>query len=256
MTFFSAIQSTAVNQAFYQHLLGLQSADAILLPLSDGAINPYMARGDYDHYVSALEPYETGATRPGRYEALQGQRHMGHKIHLNVGPQFVGQVSEYLRDEGFHHKFLRGGAVEDGKMFTVYFGAKDLADYWAPHISEQLRIYLARPSNNLSDEVEYAPNIIGRFVGGRDRFHQYGMVIRGLSILDRVIRRPRRSRLWRRARDSSDGPILDLSRWNRMTRQDQEEARFRAFVASYAFAAQHYGAFFYGSGVSALRLNP
>lgn len=128
ITTMSVIQNSFANQQFYAHLLGLQTFGSLtsataLFPSSDGPINPFMSPQDEPRYTQALESYESDDTHPDRYLFRDGDTSVGHKIHLNVTPQHVRRVSEYLRDEGFRHKYLRGGEVEDGKIFPpIRFG--------------------------------------------------------------------------------------------------------------------------------------
>lgn len=101
---------------------------------------------------------------------------VGWKIHLNVAPENAPQVAEYLKREGYYHKFLTGGEGSSGKAFTVYFGAKSMMDKWSPLISKDLGNLLCKPMVN--DEVEVSPGAVARFTssptahGGE--FFQYG----------------------------------------------------------------------------------
>jgi hypothetical protein len=147
---------------------------------------------------------------------------MGHKIHLNVEPGGLVAVSEYLRKGKFWHKYL-DGEILDGKVFTVYFGSHDLAKKLASQISRDLRPYLRQPI--VKDEVEYAPNISGRFQVMSEAFEQYGFGLRGISILTS----------W--AKDK-------ITYW---TPQAEKAKRLPlAFDDSYKAMADLYGEYFYG----------
>lgn len=109
----------------------------------------------------------------------------GWKVHLNVTPENVVTVSEYLKQNHYNHKFLSGGEPDDGKVFTVYFGPKSTMDQWAAVLADDLKDKLAAPG--AYDEVEVAPGVVGRFTvdstetrGGAE-FRQYGAY--GLSFL-------------------------------------------------------------------------
>lgn len=105
---------------------------------------------------------------------------IGWKIHLNVAPENVAAVADYLIEEGYFHKYLQGGEVEDGKIFTVYIGSQDLTASLAKEISQDIGSYLAKPLAH--DEIEFAPGIVGRFVGPTNEFRQYGY--HGMSSLN------------------------------------------------------------------------
>ncbi len=109
---------------------------------------------------------------------------IGWKFHLNLEPKFVKEVSEYLITNGYLHKFLMGGEVESGKVFTVYVGDYKLAEQLSKKISNDLKQYLCRPYV-LVNEREFAPGVVGRFVGSNKEFWSYGTV--GFSWLKKDI---------------------------------------------------------------------
>ncbi|MBI2140469.1 hypothetical protein HYU14_06085 [Candidatus Woesearchaeota archaeon] len=98
----------------------------------------------------------------------------GWKFHLNVTPKNVKEVSGYLTSKEYYHKFLSGGEIEDGKIFTVYIGSRDKAEEEAQNLSKDLAQYLSMPVEH--GEIEFAPGVVGRFDASNARmtFHQYG----------------------------------------------------------------------------------
>lgn len=174
-------------------------------------------------YEARLVPYHF-AGRPGKADHIDPKNlNVGHKLHLNVGIEEVVAVSEYLKKEGFYHKFLSGGEVTDGTVFTVYVGSKDLTDKLAKQLSEELKSWLRKPVRK--DEIEYAPNIPGRFVGDKKDFMQYGIGIRGISV-------------------SREMASL-FSPWS--SKKDLDQKKTLAFQASFNALADKYGEYFYGS---------
>ena len=92
------------------------------------------------------------------------------------------EVSEYLKDNGYHHKFLKSGDVSDGKVFTIYIGSKDLADRLAKILSQDLAGLLSRPK--VIDGIEFAPNISGRFNQKGKGFNKYpSLGVKGFSTI-------------------------------------------------------------------------
>tara|TARA_A100001015_G_scaffold209665_1_gene234800 strand:- start:132 stop:761 length:630 start_codon:yes stop_codon:yes gene_type:complete len=47
----------------------------------------------------------------------------GWKVHLTPHPEHVMELSTYLKENGYYHKYLSGGFPSDGKAFTVYLGS-------------------------------------------------------------------------------------------------------------------------------------
>lgn len=100
---------------------------------------------------------------------------VGWKLHLNVQPEHVQEVSQYLSQNGYAHKFLYGGDIQDGSVFTVYTGAYRLTSECAGQLSTDLHQFLSRPTNQ--NELEFAPGVVGRFQGpkgGKDGFADKG----------------------------------------------------------------------------------
>lgn len=88
-------------------------------------------------------------------------RYNGWKIHLNVVPDNVEKVSEFLKKGSFTHKYLKGGEISAGKIFTVYFGPKSLTEEGVKEISDGIGDLLETPK--ASGEAPAAPKIVARF---------------------------------------------------------------------------------------------
>lgn len=95
---------------------------------------------------------------------------VGWKFHLNVTPQHVKEVAEFLREQGFNHKYLSGGEVESGKVFTIYTGSKEMTERAVRVACDGVGSLLDEPK--ASGEVLFAPRIVGRFEGQTDRFYR------------------------------------------------------------------------------------
>ena len=106
---------------------------------------------------------------------------IGWKLHLNVTPENLQKVADYLITNGYLHKCFAGGDLEDGKVFTIYIGSLKLTQKLAKKISDDIGPYLSRPVD--PGEIEFAPGVIGRFsVTGRD-FVKYGYW--GIAVLEK-----------------------------------------------------------------------
>lgn len=97
---------------------------------------------------------------------------IGWKFHLNIRSKHVKAVSDYLVQNGYCHKYLSGGDIDDGKIFTIYTGSHKLAKKLAQSLSSDLYGYLCKPV--AKQEVEFEAGIIGRFVGPKRDFARYG----------------------------------------------------------------------------------
>lgn len=154
---------------------------------------PEHAKRANEAYVKELAPYYHH-DEPLKYaidnpkdgkSSTPFKRDTGWKVHLNVAPENVKAVSEYLKQNHYNHKFLSGGEPDDGKVFTVYFGPKSVMDRWVSTLANDLKDKLAAPG--AYDEVEVARGVVGRFTvddtepHGGDEFRQYGAY--GLSFL-------------------------------------------------------------------------
>lgn len=195
-------------------------------PTSNGTINPYSNSEDLtkgnEAYAAVLKDYINNECTSETYDCPQ-RSFVGHKIHLNVTPENVIAVSEYLKQNKFRHKYLFGGDINDGKIFTIYIGSFDLARKLSLELSQALKGLLAKPA--AVEEIEYAPNIVGRFDAGKTpNFLQYGLGVRGISVL----------RNW--------GQILLYS-----STETKPSHVVTAFRASYNQLAKDFGTYFYGT---------
>ncbi len=91
----------------------------------------------------------------------KNEPNVGWKVHLNVSPKNALEVAKYLTNNGYYHKFLKGGEPGDGKIFTIYLGSRAMADKWAHQISQDLKEKLQKPLD--TSEVELARGVVGRF---------------------------------------------------------------------------------------------
>lgn len=146
--------------------------------------NPFIDNPEAYHAV--LPEYQASYQRVKAYNATHpGQNktdfldphnpNVGWKFHLNVTPDHVHAVSQYLIENGYDHKYLSGGGAEDdGKTFTVYIGSKKKIDELASQVSQDLLPHLSRPNDHR--EIELAPGVVGRFVAldGSKEFDTYG----------------------------------------------------------------------------------
>lgn len=125
----------------------------------------------YAPYRRALKEYGHHA-QENRWQFHEDNPNIGYKFHLNVSPEDVQMVSKFLIENDYEHKYLSGGELEDGKVFTVYTGSKEQTERIAQEVSNGIGSLLQTP--NATGEVPFAPNIVGRFVGRGDEFQQYG----------------------------------------------------------------------------------
>lgn len=178
---------------------------------------------EHDEYIKHLAPYQH-IIESDKTEFLDHDAAIGHKVHLNVSPDNVRRVSQYLIDHRYAHKFLSGGEAEDGTIFTIYFGSRLKAMQWSSKLASELHQYLQSPIRR--DELEYAPNISGRFVGSRKDYSQYPCArTRGISSISDLIKG-------------------DL--WTERNPEESEKHKMEVFSKSFERLADQYGTFFYG----------
>lgn len=96
----------------------------------------------------------------------------GWKLHLSVLPENAHSVSEYLKTQGYPHKFLSGGDIDDGKIFTIYLGDYTFTKTEAEKIAIGLQGKLCKPVDH--KEVEFGPGVVGRFRAEDPDFDSYG----------------------------------------------------------------------------------
>lgn len=124
----------------------------------------------YGPYEAVLKGYVHKAEL-GKWQFFNDDPNQGYKFHLNVKPENVRQVAAHLKLGNYYHKYLSGGEVENGKIFTVYTGSKQQTEQIVRDIADsEIALLLDRPIADESGEVLYAPNIVGRFVGNRNKY--------------------------------------------------------------------------------------
>lgn len=111
-------------------------------------------------------------TKPEMYDYLKPN--IGWKLHLNIRPENIKTVSDYLVVEGYCHKYLHGGEIDNGKIFTIYIGSYKLAIKYSQKISQDLLGYLCKPVDKR--ETEFAAGVAARFCADRTKFAQYGSI--------------------------------------------------------------------------------
>jgi len=147
--------------------------------LNEGKGELKLGNVGYDYHNSSnSDKYDPwfGSDSNGRVKV---EGNLGWKFHLNVLPEHVRSVAEYLIKNDYEHKYFMGGSLTDGKVFTIYIGSYALAKKLALQLSQDLHQWLAMPKD--INEIEFAPGVIGRFVVGEsgvlnaeDKENQYG----------------------------------------------------------------------------------
>jgi hypothetical protein len=181
--------------------LNTEFRSKLLAPLSVGLSENLDAKTDpsgieyskrltpYIVFPDELDEHTAGNAGEKKVEFRDENANIGWKFHLNVAQKDVVAVSDYLKANGYCHKYLSGGEIGDGKVFTVYIGSYALAKKLAGQISTDLQNRLARPEPK-SYEIEFAAGVVGRFSGPRSMFDQYGTC--GFTLLNddmKVIKR-------------------------------------------------------------------
>ena len=124
----------------------------------------------WEPYLEKMQPYQHPSTR--REDLFWNKTgganpNIGWKCHLNIAPENVVRVSSILKTLDLEHKYLLAD-VSDGKVFTVYLGSKQIVEAVMPHLYGELKDYLLEPK--APGEIAFAPGIVGRFSGSKDRF--------------------------------------------------------------------------------------
>jgi hypothetical protein len=102
----------------------------------------------------------------------------GWKIHFTPEIDFVPEVIEYLKANGYYHKYLTGGSPSEGKAFTVYLGSRAMLERQVAALEQTFGKTLLPAM--AEDEEEVVPGISARFASfeedsdGEKLFHQYG----------------------------------------------------------------------------------
>ncbi len=136
---------------------------------------------EYDYVPNAIN-FAIANRAEAKYNFLFSNPNLGWKVHLNIMPADVVATSNYLKQNGYAHKYLTGGGGGEGKAFTIYFGAKGVMDKWSQQLSKDLANVLCKPI--VPDEVEITSGIVARFTNlegdgkemdnQEDAFLQYG----------------------------------------------------------------------------------
>lgn len=136
---------------------------------------PVFESQDHELWTSIMEEYSDSKydIDPSRFDFLiKDKCNTGWKLHLNVLPQNVREVSEFLIHKMYWHKYLFGGEADMGKIFTIYVGSRAKTEEVALHLTKELRAFLARPIDH--NEIEFTEGVIGRFCVNRSEFKKYG----------------------------------------------------------------------------------
>jgi len=192
-------QTLPTTRDAYVNYLRLAQLNKNKFPWSDGPENPYDAQMnavekipnhthlDYgavyaDYRATGLAEYEFSDPEKIRLFDEPKSLRAHHKLHLNVLPEHVIEVSNYLITNGIEHKYFSGGELGNGKVFTIYCGSLTMAAKIAGMIARDLNGNLCRPSAD--SEIEYAPNVSGRFHVSYHDFGHYPRGMRGINTLD------------------------------------------------------------------------
>lgn len=137
-------------------------------------------------YLQQLKDYNFNGMKEKTDFKFSDDPNIGWKLHLNVTPENVKEVSHVLSEKGYCHKYLMAGDASDGKVFTIYIGSRKKTEEEAQQISTSLKGLLSKPVNKA--EVEFAPGVVARFTAknphsdksmsftgpNRAKFHHYG----------------------------------------------------------------------------------
>lgn len=128
-------------------------------------------------YAQILKPY-IFQPEDFRYEELYLAEYgfnpnVGWKLHLNVKPENIIAVSNYLKNINIPHKMLSGGEVEVGKIFTICTGSRIYTLEVIKMIEKDILPLLEEPHQDIGEPL-LGNKIVGRFVGDRRNFQQYG----------------------------------------------------------------------------------
>ncbi len=119
------------------------------------------------------------------YAFYNNDPNQGYKFHLYVKPENVVRVATFLKQGDYHHKYLSGADIEDGKIFTVYTGSKQQTEQIIRAVAaSEVAAFFEEPIMTIDKfgQVPFAPNIMGRFVGDKNNYVPKVPVL-GLSVL-------------------------------------------------------------------------
>lgn len=147
-----------VDSSFYpnsQYLLNNRCEDQKLY---------YQKRKEYNFSGKRIQLSDDNVytLNPIRFDFRKYQNiNVGWKIHLNVSLENVLEVSDFLIKHGFLHKYFTGGSLEDGKVFTIYFGSWKKMYEQTEFIESSIGRLLAKPK--AQGEIEIEAGITARF---------------------------------------------------------------------------------------------
>lgn len=194
-------------------------------PRSRNPLNPDLISATDEEirkrYADVMIDYQDVPPHTDKTDYAARGPNIGHKLHLNIQTSSALEAARYLRAHQYHHKFASGGDLEEGKTFTVYVGSQKLAFALARELSLELGPILSRPK--ALDDVEYAPNVVGRFSTSNGKYSKYGVGVRGMSVL---------------------GNLAGL-RWA-ADADAKKKLLAQTFVSSYEALANEYGEYFHG----------
>ena len=202
--------------------------------LPNNSFSRQEVRENYERYKKNLEGYDVGSKEFAQHKnyplwqpnkektdfRVAGDPNIGWKLHLNVRPEYVQEISQYLCKNGYRHKYLHGGEIEDGKIFTIYVGSFSLCRELAKCLSNDTLPYLCKPLTET--EIEFAEGVVGRFSG--DFQH-----------IDSVLMR--------------DGPYgfpllrgtIDVTKLSKLSSQEKIDAAEKAYL----YLKKRYGIYFF-----------
>ncbi len=132
-------------------------------------------------FIAVQDPYMHHSAE-GKWKFINNNPNEGYKIHLNCDPVDAGAISRSLIARDLHHKYLSGGDVREGKVFTIYTGGRAQTEEIVRSLADNLRGVLKPPPVTTTGEVPYAHNIFGRFTGNKATFLTK-IPVKGVSLL-------------------------------------------------------------------------
>ncbi len=94
-------------------------------------------------YEAVMEPYYHPSRE--KWSFYKDDPNQGYKIHLNCDPVDAGAVSRFLKAQDLDHKYLSGGDVDSGKIFTIYTGSKEQTEGIVKILADNLKGVLKPP---------------------------------------------------------------------------------------------------------------
>lgn len=152
----------------------------------------------YPEYSYAEEAVQYAREHPEDTKITAGfNPNTGWKIHFSPNLENVAEISNYLKENGYYHKYLSGGWPSEGKAFTVYLGSRQMMEKWTTELERDFsgKLLPALAEN----EETVTPHISARFTSvdkdetGQNLFHQYG--VHGMSACYATIAKRAKERL-------------------------------------------------------------